>query len=328
LNNFLKWYILPKATETEKNMAKAKILLVEDSKSQAKVTREFLERNGYEVDWVEDGTSAIKKAKTQSVDVILLDFMLPDINGNEVCRWLRLNHDTRGIPIIMVTAQSATDTKVACLQAGADDCLPKPYNEIELNARIYACLRTKGLQDELRQKNRQLEEMLEKVEILAITDPLTELFNRRRCESVLESEFSRAQRYQSPFSCLMMDIDHFKKINDVYGHRTGDTVLKETAQIIKHTIREVDTPARWGGEEFIVLLPQILKENALHVASRLLGAFSTHSFSGLPDQQVTISIGIAGMPDPSIDSGEKLIHAADIALYEAKRKGRNRIEIA
>ncbi len=307
-------------------MSKAKILLVEDSRSQAKVIRDFLERSGYEVNWVEDGKSAIMKVRTEPVDIVLLDFVLPDINGNEVCRWLKMNEHTRGIPIIMITSRSGTTNKVSCLEAGADDCLPKPYNEIELNARIYACLRTKALQDELRNKNRQLQEMLTKVETLAVTDSLTGLFNRRHCENILDNEFGRTIRYKSSLTCLMIDIDHFKKVNDEFGHRTGDTVLKEVAQIIKNNAREVDTVARWGGEEFIVLLPQTGKENGESFASRLVKAISGHQFSGIPGKRVTVSIGLASVPDPSLDAGEKLINASDFALYEAKRKGRNRTE--
>ncbi len=307
-------------------MSKAKILLVEDSRSQAKVIRDFLENSGYEVDWVEDGKSAIMKVRTEPVDIVLLDFVLPDINGNEVCRWLKMNEHTRGIPIIMITSRSGTTNKVSCLEAGADDCLPKPYNEIELNARIYACLRTKALQDELRDKNRQLQEMLTKVETLAITDSLTGLFNRRHCETILDNEFGRTIRYKSPLTCLMIDIDHFKKVNDDCGHRTGDTVLREVAQIIKNNARDVDTVARWGGEEFIVLLPQTGRENGESFASRLVRAISDHKFSGMPGKRVTVSIGLASVPDPSLDEGEKLINASDCALYEAKRKGRNRTE--
>ena len=218
-------------------MLKAKILLVEDEKVQASITKEFLERNGYEVVWAEDGTSAIKAAKTQNIDVILMDLILPDINGNEVCRWLKLHQDTRGIPIIMLTVKGSTSDKVKGLEAGADDYLPKPYSEVELNARIYASLRTKSLQDELRQKNRQLEDMLTKVETLAIMDPLTELYNRRRFEAILDKEFNRAMRYQRPLACMMIDIDHFKAVNDTFGHRVGDLVLKETAKIIQNSIR-------------------------------------------------------------------------------------------
>ena len=309
-------------------MAKAKILLVEDSKAQAELVKDFLEKTGYEVIWAENGKSAIKTAKTMSVDIILMDLMLPDISGNEVCRWLKLNDNTRGIPIIMLTAKDAITDKVAGLEAGADDYLPKPYNEIELNARIYASLRTKALQDELRQKNHQLEDLLRQVEIMAITDQLTGIYNRRRLETVLEKEFRRTIRYKTPLSCLMIDIDHFKRINDRFGHHTGDMVIKETAQIIIECARDIDTVARWGGEEFLALFPQIKKEDALIPASRILTAVSGHKFTDIHDEQITISIGIASAPAPSIDTEEKLIHASDMALYEAKKNGRNRAELA
>lgn len=309
-------------------MAKAKILLVEDSKSQGKLAKNSLEKSGYEITWVEDGKSAIKTAKTQKIDLVLLDLVLPDIGGNEVCRWLKLNDDTKGIPIIMLTVKGEITDKVAGLQAGADDYLPKPYSEIELNARIYAALRTKALQDELRQKNRQLEDLLRQVEVMAITDQLTGIYNRRRLETVLEKEFRRTIRYKSPLTCLMIDIDHFKRINDKFGHHTGDMVIKETALLILECAREIDTVARWGGEEFIALFPQTKKEDALQPAVRIIKRVSEHKFPDIPREQITISIGIAGAPDPSIDTEEKLIHASDMALYEAKKKGRNRAELA
>ncbi len=307
-------------------MAKAKILFVEDSRTQGEIIKGLLEKEGYEVIWVEDGKSAIKIAKSQPLDIMLLDLILPDMNGNEVCRWLKLDQSTKGIPIIMLSVKGSISDKVIGLEAGADDYITKPFDEIELNARIYACLRTKALQDELREKNRQLEKLLEKVETLAVTDPLTELFNRRRFETVLEKEFKRTVRYRSPLTCLMIDIDYFKKINDKYGHQVGDSVLHEIAQIINKTFREVDIAARWGGEEFIVLLPQTNRKAALQSASRILEAISTHKFPRIPDKKITVSIGIASVPDPSIDTGEKLINASDFAMYEAKKKGRNRVE--
>jgi diguanylate cyclase (GGDEF)-like protein len=309
-----------------RTVAKAKILLVEDDPVQANVAKEYLESSGYEIMWADSGKGAIKIAKTKQLDLILLDMILPDLSGNEVCRWLKLNEDTKGIPIIILSVKGSTEEKVSGLEAGAEDYLPKPYNEIELNARIYACLRTKALQDELREKNRQLEEVLLKVEQLAITDPLTELFNRRRFEAALENEFKRTMRYGSPNSCLMIDIDFFKKINDEFGHHTGDFVLKETAQVIKSCIRDIDVIARWGGEEFIVLLPETKKEEALGVATRILEVIAGHAFSHIT-RQITVSIGLAGVPDSSIDTAEKLIHASDLSMYEAKSKGRNRIEI-
>jgi two-component system cell cycle response regulator len=308
-------------------MAKATILIVEDSKPQADITKEFLERNGYEVVWAKDGTSAIKTVKTSPIDVILLDLVLPDMNGREVCRWLKVSNETKGIPIIMLTVKSSLEDKVTSIEAGADDFLPKPYNEVELNASIYAVLRTKALQDELRERNRQLEDLLAKNEILAATDPLIELFNRRHFVTILKKELNERKRYKQPVACLMIDVDHFKRINDSYGHEAGDSVLMEIAQVLKQSIREVDTVARWGGEEFIVLMPQADRGGVMGPASRILDAISSKRFEPIPDERITVSIGIA-FAGRSVDAVDKLVRAADFALYEAKRNGRNRIEIA
>lgn len=307
-------------------MGKATILLVEDNKGQADIIREYLSRNGYDVVSVEDGVSAFKAARIGPIDLILLDRVLPDMDGSEVCRWLKLDQKTRDIPVIMLTVRSAMTDKVTGLEAGADDYLPKPFDEAELNARIYARLRSKLQQDELKKKNTQLEDMLTRVESLAILDPLTGLFNRRRFETILTNEFKRAARYQSALSCMLIDIDHFKTVNDTYGHQAGDIVLKEVAQLLQTTLREVDTPARWGGEEFIVLSPNTTRENAFKAAERIRVAVGGHRFTVIGSHHVTVSIGVAGMPDPALDSLDKLVHAADVAMYEAKKKGRDRVE--
>jgi diguanylate cyclase (GGDEF)-like protein len=306
-------------------MGKATILLVEDNKGQADIISDYLSRNGYNVVYAEDGISAFKAARLGTIDLILLDRVLPDMDGSEVCRWLKLDQKTRDIPVIMLTVRSAMTDKVTGLEAGADDYLPKPFDEAELNARIYARLRSKIHQDELKMKNTQLEDMLTRVESLAILDPLTGLFNRRRFETILANEFKRAARYQSPLSCMLIDIDHFKEINDTFGHQTGDVVLKEVAHIIQTTLREVDTPARWGGEEFIVLSPNTARENALKAAERMRKAVAAFTFSGINGRKVTVSIGVAGLPAASVDSPDKLIHAADLAMYDAKKQGRDRV---
>lgn len=309
-------------------MTKARVLLVEDSQLQAESTMEFLVRDGYEVIWAEDGKAAIKAVKSQTIDIILLDLVLPDMTGNQLCRWLKLTDETRGIPIIMLTVKAELNDKVAGLEAGADDYLPKPYNEVELNARIYASLRTKALQDELKKKNHQLEELLVRVEVMATKDPLTSLHNRRHFEAAFKKEFIRSMRYRDPLTCFMLDIDHFKNINDKFGHNTGDAVLKEVSQIISCSLREVDLIARWGGEEFIVILPSTGIEGALIPASRILKSISESRISGLPpEERITISIGIAGIPNPIIDTAEKMIKMADQALYMAKNNGRNRFEV-
>jgi diguanylate cyclase (GGDEF)-like protein len=227
----------------------------------------------------------------------------------------------------MLTAKDSVSDKVVGLESGADDYLPKPFDDNELNARIYAQLRTKSQQDELKQKNQQLEDMLTRVETLAISDSLTGLFNRRRFEFILSNEFKRAVRYKSQLSCLMIDIDHFKKVNDALGHQAGDALLREISQIIQRCIRDVDTIARWGGEEFVVLGPNTSTEHAKLAAARILNAVSQQVFTEFEGIKITVSIGIAGLPNPGIDTPEKLLNAADIALYEAKKNGRNRMEI-
>ncbi|MCE5195282.1 MAG: diguanylate cyclase [Nitrospiraceae bacterium] len=318
-------------------MAKAKILLVEDSNTQGAFVKDYLEKTGYEVLWVQNGKSALKAVTTEKIDIVLLDVILPDISGNEVCRWMKSNEKSCSIPIIMLTVKGAVTDKIAGFQAGADDYLPKPYSEIELNARIYTCLRTKTLQDELRKKNVELEDknfQLEavnnKLNLLSTTDMLTGAYNRRKFEEVLKLEFAKVQRYNKPLACMMLDIDHFKKINDTFGHHSGDAVLKETYEIIKSSAREIDTVARWGGEEFIMLLPDTKKEDAMSPANRILKGMSSHLFPDIPHEHVTISIGVAGIPDPNIKmtDEEKIVLAADFAMYAAKKKGRNRIEMA
>ena len=170
--------------------------------------------------------------------------------------------------------------------------------------------------------------MLKKVAALSITDPLTGLFNRRRFEEVLDSEFKKSSRYMFPLSCMMMDIDHFKTVNDTYGHPVGDTVIKDIALIINQCVRDVDTLSRWGGEEFVVLAPMTPKSDALLPARRILTTVAEHTFAGMGEKHVTISIGIADLTSPGIDTPDKLIQAADKVLYEAKKNGRNRIETA
>jgi diguanylate cyclase (GGDEF)-like protein len=308
-------------------MSEATILLVEDDKLQAEITKDYLVKYGYKVLIAVDGKSAIKTLSSQNVDLVLLDVVLPDISGYDVCRWIKVNDSTRFLPVIMLTIKGSTKDKVEGLRIGADDYLPKPYNEIELNARIYASLRVKSLRDELIRKNQQLEEVLTKLEKIAITDPLTGLFNRRYFESVIEKEYNKTVRYKTPTSCLVIDIDYFKRINDNYGHRKGDEVLKEIARLIKDCLRKVDTIARWGGEEFVILMPGTDSQKAYVAAERIKDTIEKNSFSGI-NEKITISIGISSIPSEYIDSAEKFIDTADNALYEAKAKGRNLIVIA
>lgn len=310
-------------------MPKARILLIEDNPLQARQTADLLGQAGYETLLAQNGAAGFKLAKTQSFDLILLDVVLPDFSGDKICQWIKNDETTRSIPVIMLTARGTTEDKVAGLEMGADDYLPKPFEDKELLARMQACLRTKTRQDELRGKYNQLENMLRDVEEKAITDPGTGLFNRRHFNDLLEKEFSRAARFNEPLACLMIDIDHFKSVNDSFGHQAGDGVLAEVGAILKSGVRLIEVAARYGGEEFVILLPKTTVAAAFKPATRILESIGTHHFKSLPpERMVTASIGIAGIPDPHIHSKSDLIRCADYALYKAKRGGRNRVESA
>lgn len=303
---------------------KAKILLVEDSESQGSSLKSSLERMGYTVFWARSGVEGLRLARADRPDVVLLDVVMTDMDGFSVCRWLKLHGETRDIPVIMLTVKGEVEYRVEGLNIGADDYLPKPVADEELEARIFAALRVRSAQHELRERNLQLESMLHRVEALAITDPLTGLYNRRRFADVLKREWAVARRYKHTLSCMMIDLDHFKQVNDKHGHEAGDQVLKEVAQVLAGNLREVDLPARYGGEEFAVLLPHTNLENALLVANRVAAIVRGLTFR-LDDHELhlTASFGVAATTDSGLDRAEDLVRSADQALFRAKRQGRD-----
>ena len=310
-------------------MEKATILLVEDNQFQGKATKGILETAGYLVLWEKTGLSGFKTARVEKPDLVLLDVVLPDKDGHEICRFIKMNEAIHDIPVIMLTAKGKVEDKVKGLNIGADDYLPKPFDEMELLARINAFLRIKRLQDELKQKHGQLEKLLKKVETMAITDVGTGLFNRRHFLENLDKEFTRAKRYNSPLSCIMIDIDHFKKVNDTYGHLVGDSVLEEIGKLIRDNSRNIEIAARYGGEEFVILLPETDLEGAEKPARRFLEKVMAHRFKGIADDNlITVSMGITAIPDSEIVSKEDLIRGADYALYKAKKADRNRVEMS
>ena len=305
---------------------KAKLLVVDDSNAQSGKIRSTLERLGYGVECAASGVEGLKLARAQRPDLILLDVEMADLDGFAVCRWLKMNAETRDIPVIMLTVRKEVADRVEGLNIGADDYLAKPFADAELEARIFAALRVKAAHSELRERNTQLESMLHHVEALAITDPLTGLFNRRRFADVLKREFAITRRYKNTLSCMMIDLDHFKRVNDRYGHDAGDQVLKEAARRLLETVREVDVPARYGGEEFAVLLPHTAKRDAVIAAERVRAVLNRSEFKiGDESLRMTASIGVAGNSDVTSGEAEDLVKAADYALYEAKRLGRDRV---
>ena len=305
---------------------KANLLLIDDSEAQSTQITQTLERLGYSVRRASSGTEGLRLAREAAPDLVLLDVVMADIDGFAVCRWLKMNAETREIPVIMLTVRTAVADRIAGLNIGADDYLPKPFDDQELEARIFAALRVKATHSDLRVRNQQLESMLRSVEALAITDALTGLFNRRRFADVLKREFAVTRRYRNTLSCLLVDLDHFKQINDRFGHDAGDQVLKEVARRIVGSLREVDLAARYGGEEFAILLPHTSKTDARIVAERLLSNLRKQEFTFNGELvRVTASIGCAGNSDVASGQPEDLVKAADLALYEAKNNGRNAV---
>jgi diguanylate cyclase (GGDEF)-like protein len=284
---------------------------------------------GFEARAVGGGIDALKAIKAEPPDVVILDVMLDDLDGLGVCRWLRLTESTRDIIVIMLTAKNEVTARIEGLHIGADDYLPKPYDENELEARIYAALRSRVARQELRKRNSELETLLTRTEQLAATDPLTGIPNRRRFLDVLRREFAVSRRYGNSLSCVSLDLDHFKEVNDAAGHSAGDEVLTRLAEILTSSVREVDVCARFGGDEFALLLPHTPLDKALIVVERIRGRLLAlrATWPG-PAALVSLSAGIASTMENWIKSPADLLDAADRALYRAKRLGRDRVALS
>lgn len=303
-----------------------RILVVDDHEDNVELLRARLEAWGYKVEAATDGQQALDVVHASPPDLILLDVMMPSIDGNEVARRIKQNPLLPFIPIIMQTALDSTESKVEGLEAGADDYITKPIEFAELKARVRSMLRIKRLQEELEERERQLLEANERLRHMSRTDGLTGLENRRSIERLLEKSFAHGERLSEPLSCVMSDLDRFKSVNDEYGHQAGDAVLKQFAAILKKAAREIDAVGRYGGEEFIVLLPGTVLDAAVTFAERVRKEVEAHTFvfDGGSIRR-TVSFGVAGWPHPRIQSCEALVRAADDALYVAKETGRNRV---
>lgn len=303
-----------------------RILVVDDLPDNVEILRARLTSRGYEVLTASNGEEALRVVHGDTPHLILCDVMMPGIDGFEVSRRIKADDALPFIPIILVTALGGTEDIVQGLNVGADDYIAKPYNFQELEARVRAMLRIKHLQDELDQKNRELEVANKRLRKLSITDGLTGLFNHRHVHELLREEFERSHRTGEPIAVAMLDLDRFKRINDTYGHPTGDVILYETARIIGETAREIDMPGRYGGEEFIAILPNTVEEEAQQFAERVRQAVEGHVYRDEANEiRMTLSCGVASFPTEGVDSPESLLKRADEALYVAKESGRNRV---
>jgi diguanylate cyclase (GGDEF)-like protein len=314
----------------------AKILVVDDHTDILMLISLILKQHHYEVITAQDGIEAIEKATKEQPDLILLDVQLPKLNGYKVCEILKEKEETKAVPVIFISS-AYRDLKdiVRGLEIGGTDYITKPFDNLELLARIKANLRIKMLYTELEEKNRQLKELNDTLEAkskdlqkIATTDGLTGLFNHRYFYERLTQEFAKAVRYNLNLSCIIVDLDHFKKINDTYGHLQGDVILKNFSDILRTSIRQTDIAARYGGEEFSILLPHTDITGAFLEAERIRTYVSAKEFY-YSDQliRITVSLGIAYYPHEKVKGPADLVKNADIALYEAKRLGRNQTVI-
>lgn len=307
-------------TENQQNSPKSKVLVVEDDVSISGMLEKILSEEGYDVVVAVDGATGTTRLAEWSPDLVLLDLHVPRRSGFELLKDIRKKDQDFGVfvPVIILTGvYTSREDKVLCLNAGADDFLPKPFDLVELLARVRSLVR--------------LRDLYKRSQYLATHDHLTRCFNRRYIMDFLDREVARYGRFKVPLSFLLIDLDHFKEINDEFGHEGGDKALIHVGFLLQDFFRAVDGLGRLGGDEFAAVLPDCGAENASDVAKRLLTMMNgPNRGEGLAPEiakKVSVSVGIASMPDHT-ETREGLVRLADQAMYEAKRSGRNRFQLA
>jgi two-component system, cell cycle response regulator len=300
-----------------------RVLAAEDNPVFQSMLRSMLTKWGYEAVIARDGIEAWDILQSPAAPrLAILDWMMPGIDGVELCRRVRSAGREPYSYILLLTARTESQDLVEGMEAGADDYLTKPFNAHELRVRLRAGRRIVDLQAELLEAREALREQ-------ATHDGLTGLLNRTTVLQALRNEADRAARERQPLSLLMADFDRFKQINDTFGHMAGDAVLREGARRMKASMRRYDAVGRYGGEEFVVVLPGADAGQARAQAERLREAIAGEPFiAGKDILQVTVSIGVASRVAPSLSQVDTMIREADLALYMAKDRGRNRVEIS
>jgi diguanylate cyclase (GGDEF)-like protein len=298
--------------------SKMRILMVEDEEVTAAMLCGTLTAMGHQVTVATDGLAAWKLLQKEHFPVILSDWMMPGLDGPTLCRRIRAQGDSRYTYIIMVSARDQRTDRMEGLRAGADDFLIKPYEAEELAVRLEVANRILSIQEQLERQNARLTE-------LATTDDLTGLANRREFRRAIEANFALARGQGPSLSLILLDIDHFKDFNDTFGHPAGDDALRTLAQVLRSSCREHELAARFGGEEFAVVLLGASREEARGTAQRIRAALGESQW---PHRPLTSSFGIAtsGPEGSGIAAGiAELVEQADAALYSSKKQGRDRI---
>jgi diguanylate cyclase (GGDEF)-like protein len=299
------------------------VLIAEDDIPTRLMLQSLLTKWGYVVTVACDGEEAWRILSEPGHPLlIILDWMMPGIEGPDIVRRLRVNENSNPHYVIIMTSSNCENAAAVALDSGADDFVNKPFNLNELRARIAVGSRMKCLQQELADKLHKLEEATETISRLAGTDELTGLHNRRSFNEIYALAFNAARRHGHPLSLISIDLDHFKAVNDTFGHSMGDLVLKEFANLIRKMVRDEDVAVRWGGEEFIILLSHSACAAAAVLAERIRSNFEQHR-SSVSALAVTASFGVVQLQDGEHE--DDLIKRADDALYRAKHEGRNRV---
>lgn len=298
---------------------KDRILIIDDSKTLRQEIREVLEKTGVDADFFEasNGLEGFKTLIDHPVDLVFCDLVMPQIDGAKFLQMRASRPYLLEIPVIMLTAIGDVDQKVKVLSQGANDYITKPFHPGELVARAQVHLKIKHLQDELRQKNALLVE-------LSTTDSLTKIYNRRHFLELARKEFERSSRMGLQFTMLILDVDHFKTINDTYGHQAGDEVLLAVCKVVDNSLRDYDIFGRYGGDEFTIIFPQTELTQSMKVAERLENSVQELKIECINNHGLSLSGGLAAKTATHKDL-ESLIKDADEALYRAKQTGRARI---
>jgi len=298
-----------------------RVVLIEDDPAIVRLLRKVLDGTGMEVIACSTGAEGLEVLDRREWELCLLDRGLPDFDGIEICRHVKANARFDARQVIMLSGYDSLDARVEALNLGADDYITKPFHSAEVLARVNASRRVVEMQQQLVDMARQLEE-------LSGRDDLTGIFNRRHFGTTLDRAFDHSHRYHRPLSVAIIDVDRFKDINDSFGHQAGDAVLAEVARRFSGSVRSSDYLARFGGEEFVVLLPETQLDDAVSFGEKLRAAIASAPVPidegrALP---VTVSVGAASLAHTTFNSSSEMIAAADQALYRAKRNGRNRVE--
>lgn len=307
------------ALDDEPEATNARVLIVDDSPAIREVVRRVLEKSSMHciVTEATNGVDALRQALSAPFDCVLCDILMPELDGMSFLKQLRAKTNRLELPVVFLTVRESVRDKVAGFRAGASDFLVKPVEPDELIARVETQVR-------LSRVHKKARALADRLKVLVETDPLTGVGNRRQFMKRLAAEFGRAERNRHHFGLLMVDVDHFKNVNDTRGHQTGDLVLTAIARLLTQSARKYDTVCRVGGEEFAVLLPEVAKEGVLVVAERVRRAIEE---ARAPDgmELVTVSVGVAMGPKGEGDHAEAVLKRADTELYRAKDAGRNRI---